>query len=67
MRKMCRLSIACLCLCMLSFNFLLPHSCGVVRIIFEARFCIPEVIHYYSMPAFLCHDCGIVAAYCVTL
>ena len=65
MRKMCRLSVACLCLRMLPFNFVVPHSSGVVRIIFQAG-CIPEVIHYYSMPSFLWHDCGIVAAYCVT-
>ena len=45
MRKMCRLSVACLCLRMLPFNFVVPHSSGVVRIIFQAG-CIPEVIHY---------------------
>jgi hypothetical protein len=65
-RKLCRLSVACLCLHMSSFNFALLHSCGVVRTIFQAGFCIPEVIHYYSLPAFHWHDFGIVAAYCVT-
>jgi hypothetical protein len=52
MCKLCRLSVTCLCLRMLSFNFILPHSFGV-RTIFQACFSIPEVIHYYSMPVFL--------------